>query len=187
MVVLWGPGLSGKTTLAQRVGWRLPSREEASSQGEGALLIPRRILVHGHGADLAYGHRGRARILPPFDEPWQDPRFRDAAIRCCQVACGALFVADSQAARLNANVEQLKMLTRDLQYVGRDPRIFPVLFALNKRDLPNLMTVAQLRAGLQWPTSDYLETSGRSGLGINEALDRLLDLAMQVIAPAAHR
>jgi hypothetical protein len=175
-LLLGGPGLSGKTTIARRVGWRFPTREEAASAAIDVRSLPRRIIVQGHAADLVYSSRGGPIYLPAFDQPWSDPRLREGAMHICAVARGALFIVDSQHERLEADVENLETLRRDLEYVGQDVTRFPLVFALNKRDLPNVMTKEELQSHLRWPICDYVETCARRDEGIETAFLRLFEL-----------
>jgi hypothetical protein len=64
----------------------------------------------------------------------------------------------------------------DLLEVGRDPDAVPLVFQLNKRDLPNILSVAEMTSVLTWGRCDYEETVATQGLGVPRALDRLLDL-----------
>ena len=53
-----------------------------------------------------------------------------------QGADGVVFVADSQAAAMDANLESLASLDRNLVELGHDPATFPCAFQWDERDLP---------------------------------------------------
>ena len=59
---------------------------------------------------------------------------------------GVVFVADSQPARLDANLESLDNLRENLTERGYDLESLPFVVQYNKRDLPGAMPVEELRA-----------------------------------------
>src|SRR5215212_6426392 len=54
---------------------------------------------------------------------------------------GIVFVADSQMAMLDANIESLGNLRENLHEIGVDLDDLPLVLQLNKRDLPNIAPV----------------------------------------------
>jgi signal recognition particle receptor subunit beta len=58
-----------------------------------------------------------------------------------------VFVADSQANKLQENIESFKELTDQLRSMGKNPGEFPIVLQWNKRDLPGTLPLAQLRGG----------------------------------------
>jgi len=65
---------------------------------------------------------------------------------------GIIFVADSQEERMDANLESLENLRENLTEQGYDLDKLPFVIQYNKRDLPNVLPVDELRAQLN-PTS----------------------------------
>ena len=61
---------------------------------------------------------------------------------------GVIFVADSQAERMEANIEAMHNLYENLDSYGYDLTTIPFAMQYNKRDLPNAMPMADLRAQL---------------------------------------
>ena len=57
---------------------------------------------------------------------------------------GIVFVADSQEERMDANVEALDNLMANLKEHGYDFSKIPYVLQLNKRDLPNVISVNAL-------------------------------------------
>src|SRR6202040_3272927 len=55
---------------------------------------------------------------------------------------GIVFVGDSQEQRMDANVEALENLMSNLKRHGYDSKKIPYVFLLNKRDLANILPVA---------------------------------------------
>ncbi len=64
-------------------------------------------------------------------------------------ADGVVFVADSQAARLDANTESLDDLNANLAEQGRKLSSLPHAFQWNKRDLPELVPAEELDRAAQ--------------------------------------
>jgi hypothetical protein len=90
---------------------------------------------------------------------------------------GALLVLDSQPERFEQCVGRVEQLHTDIVDAGRDPASIPVVFQLNKRDLPNATPLAGMTAALRWPgRCAYVESVAPRGRGVGEALDALIAL-----------
>jgi signal recognition particle receptor subunit beta len=50
----------------------------------------------------------------------------------------------------------------------------PLVFQLNKRDLPNALPVKALREALPWPGAAHFESVAPQGKGVPEAMRALL-------------
>src|SRR5262249_58170543 len=61
---------------------------------------------------------------------------------------GMVFVADSQKAMKDANVESLNNLRSNLAEIGLKLEDLPLVFQYNKRDLANILSVAELEESL---------------------------------------
>lgn len=92
-------------------------------------------------------------------------------LRRCRAAW---FVADSQRERLEANVGALSDLRAALQFLGRRSDDLPLVFLLNKRDLPSAMPEAELETALPWPGAAYFPTIASQRIGVGLALDHVL-------------
>ncbi len=86
---------------------------------------------------------------------------------------GVIFVADSQQERMEENLESLRNLERNLEQQGYDIRDIPLIIQYNKRDLPNVASVAELRSALNIYNSPDFEASAAEGLGVFESLKTL--------------
>ena len=83
---------------------------------------------------------------------------------------GVIFVADSQAERMDENLQALENLEKNLQLQGYDIENIPLVFQYNKRDLPNALPVAELRNKLNRFNAPDFEGTAREGLGVFESL-----------------
>jgi signal recognition particle receptor subunit beta len=91
---------------------------------------------------------------------------------------GVVFVADSQAERMDANLESLENLRTNLKEQGYELDNLPYVVQYNKRDLPNAVDLDYLKRYLN-PTNvpDY-EGVATTGVGV---FDTLKAVAKQVL------
>lgn len=92
---------------------------------------------------------------------------------------GVVFVADSQEERMDANLETLDGLQENLQEHGFDFQTIPYVLQLNKRDLPNVLSVEALGKELQQKGEPMVEAVAINGTGVFETLKAV---AQQVLA-----
>jgi mutual gliding-motility protein MglA len=182
-IVYYGPGLGGKTAplrfLAERTRPELRGRLISLSTDTDRTLFFDFLPV-----DLAPLRGFRAR-LNLYTVPGQV--FYDAARRAVlRGADGIVFVADSQEARLHANVESVRNLDAHLKSYGRDIAEIPYVLQLNKRDLPTALPTEELRMQLNIKGEPTLEAAALSGYGVLETLkvaarQVLMDLRMRPV------
>jgi len=83
---------------------------------------------------------------------------------------GIVFVADSQEPMLDANMESLTNLRRNLEELNQPIEKIPFLFQYNKRDLRNILTVDTLNRHLNREGFDVYEGAALHGVGVFETL-----------------
>lgn len=91
---------------------------------------------------------------------------------------GIVFVADSQPAMLPSNVESFRNMEVNLAELGIKVDEIPLVLQYNKRDLPEVCSVAELREALNsngWPE---FETSALDGAGVFEVLREISKLTL---------
>jgi hypothetical protein len=93
-------------------------------------------------------------------------------------ADGVVFVADSQEERMDANLETLDNLQENLRDHGLDFATIPYILQLNKRDLPNILSVEDLKKQLQVKGEPVLEAVAITGQGIFETLKEVAKLVL---------
>ena len=91
---------------------------------------------------------------------------------------GVVFVADSQEDRMDANIEALDNLNDNLKEHGYDFNKIPYVLQLNKRDLPNILPVDDLKKELVKKGESVFEAVAYSGVGVFETLK---EVARQVL------
>jgi signal recognition particle receptor subunit beta len=175
-IVYYGPGLSGKTTTLQHVhgSMRPESRGQLvslSTEGDRTLFfdfLPLRIEQV----------RGLTLRLQLYTVPGQV--FYDATRKLVlNGADGVVFVADSQPLAVDTNDESMANLEQNLGELGIDLRRFPFVIQYNKRDLPNALPVADLRARLNRHGAPEFETVASRGEGVLAALKEITRLVVR--------
>ncbi|MBZ0121107.1 MAG: GTPase, partial [Sandaracinaceae bacterium] len=177
-VVYYGPGLSGKTTSLKQI------YESVKPQRRGELVT---LATEGDRTiffDFLPLHvkqvKGMGVRFQLYTVPGQV--FYEATRRLVlQGADGVVFVADSQAAAREANLQSLEDLRRNLDEMDVDVESFPVVFQWNKRDLPNVMSTATMSAELNWIGAPELETEATTGLGVLDALREVSKLVIRAL------
>jgi hypothetical protein len=90
-----------------------------------------------------------------------------------------VFVADSQAAARDANVESMANLEENLAEQGIRVDRFPLVIQYNKRDLPEVLPVSDLRPMLNQRGVPDFETCATSGEGVLNALKAAMRLVIK--------
>ena len=83
---------------------------------------------------------------------------------------GVVFVADSQAERMEENLHALNNLQQNLKMQGTDITEIPLVFQYNKRDLPNALPLEELRATVNKYNAPDFEATASEGVGVFESL-----------------
>jgi hypothetical protein len=91
-------------------------------------------------------------------------------------AAGVVFVADSQDVRSQNNIAALGRLRADLALYGINLDQLPVVFQLNKRDLPDIMPVERLRSELATGWCEYVESVASDCIGVTAAFATILQM-----------
>jgi|GEM_PF-278938 len=94
-------------------------------------------------------------------------------------ADGVVFVADSQANKLQDNIESLKDLSENLRFYKKDIASFPFIFQYNKRDLANVAPVDELNAMLNMLDAPFFESSAVTGMGVVETLTGICKMVLK--------
>ena len=100
-------------------------------------------------------------------------------------ADGVVFVADSQAERMDANLETLDNLQEHLKEHNLAFASIPYVLQLNKRDLPNILSVAELKKQLNQKGEPALEAVAVTGHGVFETLRALAKMVLAELKKGA--
>ncbi|MCC6644976.1 MAG: GTPase domain-containing protein [Polyangiaceae bacterium] len=166
-IVYYGPGLCGKTTNLQYIF------ERATPESKGKMISlateTDRTLFFDF-LPLSLGEVGGMKTrFHLYTVPGQV--FYDASRKLILKGADAvIFVADSQEARHDANIESLDNLRTNMQETGLDPDATPFILQYNKRDLPDVESVDDLNAALNPRGVPSIEAVARTGVGVFETL-----------------
>jgi hypothetical protein len=83
---------------------------------------------------------------------------------------GVVFVADSQASKLEENLESLQDLNENLNYYKKDLSSIPFIMQYNKRDMDNILPVSELNKRINPNNVPYFASSAVDGTGVIETL-----------------
>jgi len=91
-------------------------------------------------------------------------------------------VADSQKERAEANIEAMHNLYENLESYGYDLQSIPFVIQYNKRDLPNILPVEQIRAQLNPNGVPDHEGVATEGSGVFETLTSVSKLVVSALS-----
>ena len=174
-IVYYGPGLGGKTTNLQFI------YDSTAQQAKGKLIslateTDRTLFFDFLPLDLGTV-RGFKTRFHLYTVPGQV--FYDASRKLILKGVdGVVFVADSQRERMDANIESLWNLENNLKAQGYDLMKIPYVLQLNKRDLPNVMSIDEMVKELQRKDEPVFEAVASKGVGV---FDTLKAVAKQVL------
>ncbi len=92
---------------------------------------------------------------------------------------GVVFVADSQASKMEENIESLHDLNENLNYYKKDLSSIPFVMQYNKRDLDNILPVDELNQKLNPDNVPSFAASAVDGTGVIETLTACCKLVLK--------
>ncbi len=174
-IVYYGPGLCGKTTNLQFIYQK--TNPEAKGKMISLATETERTLFFDF-LPLALGEiRGFKTRFHLYTVPGQV--FYDASRKLILKGVdGVVFVADSQIARMEANIESIENLRTNLAEQGYSLDKIPYVIQYNKRDMPNIASIEELQATLNPGNVPYYEACAASGEGVFETLKAVAKLVL---------
>ena len=174
-IVYYGPGLCGKTTNLQYIHENLPGKVKGKMLSL-ATKTDRTLFFDFLPLDLGE-IRGMKTRVQLYTVPGQV--FYNASRKLILKGVdGVIFVADSQPERMDANLETIDNLIDNLKEHGFDFASIPYILQLNKRDLPNVLPVDQLKSELQQKNEPVVEACAIDGTGIFDTLKEIAKLVL---------
>jgi mutual gliding-motility protein MglA len=174
-LVYYGPGLGGKTANLQWI-YEHTGTNQKGKMVSLATETDRTLFFDFLPLDLGTvrGFRTRFHL---YTVPGQV--FYEASRRLIlKGADGVVFVADSQEERLDANLETLDNLREHLKDHNLDFATIPYVLQLNKRDLPNILSVEALKKELNVKGEPALEAVAITGAGVFDTLKEVAKLVL---------
>lgn len=165
-VVYYGPGLGGKTTSLKCVHDILDPNKRVKLI---SLKTDEERTLFFDFLPIDLGMVGGYKIkIQGFTVPGQ-VKYNLTRKYVLMGADCVVFVADSQADRIDENVESILNLGENLTANGLDVNTIPLVLQYNKRDLPELSSVEDLDAKLNFRGVPTYESSAKEGGGVFEA------------------
>ena len=174
-LVYYGPGLGGKTANLQWI-YDHTGTGQKGKMVSLATETDRTLFFDFLPLDLGTV-RGFKTRFHLYTVPGQV--FYEASRRLIlKGADGVVFVADSQEERLDANIETLENLREHLKDHNLDFATIPYVLQVNKRDLPNILPVAELQKQIGVKGEPTLEAVAITGQGVFETLKEVAKLVL---------
>jgi hypothetical protein len=174
-IVYYGPGLCGKTTNLQ---WIYKKTNPDSKGKMISLATETERTLFFDFLPLALGEiRGFKTRFHLYTVPGQV--FYDASRKLILKGVdGVVFVADSQIERMEANIESVENLRINLMEQGYDLDKISYVIQYNKRDLPNVVPLEEMKKALNPRGLPDFEASAVEGTGVFDTLKAIAKLVI---------
>jgi signal recognition particle receptor subunit beta len=183
-IVYYGPGLCGKTTNLQYIYNR--TNPDAKGKMISLATETERTLFFDF-LPLEIGEiRGFKTRFHLYTVPGQV--FYDASRKLILKGVdGVVFVADSQMLRAEANIESMDNLRTNLAEQGYNLDTLPYVIQYNKRDMPAVSPVEELRSMLNTGGVPDFSAVATTGEGVFETLKSVAKLVLTELKRGAAR
>ncbi len=174
-IVYYGPGLCGKTTNLQYIY----AKTNPDAKGKMISLATEtdRTLFFDFLPLALAEIRGFKTRFHLYTVPGQV--FYDASRKLILKGVdGVVFVADSQVERMEANLESVDNLRINLAEQGYDLSKIPYVVQYNKRDLPNVVALDELRSLINPARVPEYEAVAPTGVGVFDTLKAVAKLVL---------
>ena len=175
-VVFYGPGLCGKTSNLQYIYDNLPKDVSRGKMLSLATKTDRTLFFDFLPIDLGT-IRGMKTRIQLYTVPGQ-VFYNSTRKMVLKGADGVVFVADSQAKMMDANIESFANLQENLAEQGLRLEQMPLVLQFNKRDLPNLASIEDLNSQLNKYNAPFYESIAISGIGVHDTLKAATKLVL---------
>lgn len=174
-LIYCGPGFSGKTTNVQYVYEQTQQDQRGklvtlSTENERTLFFDFLPLAIGD----VKGYKTRFHLYTIPGQTFYEVS-RQFILKGVD---GIVFVADSQADRMEANIESFESLEKSLEKQGYDINKLPLVLQYNKRDMPGIVTIRELEATFNPMRRIYFEAVANRGQGVMETLQSISQLVI---------
>jgi len=177
-IVYYGPGLCGKTTNLQYI------HQKTAPQSRGEMISLETETDRTLFFDLLpidVGVIGGMKVrLQLYTVPGQV--FYNATRKLVLKGVdGVVFVADSQLAAMDANIESLRNLEDNLAELNLGLDRVPFVFQYNKRDIRSIHPVEKMNTTLNPKGFPFYEAAALHGVGVFETLKGISRLAIHSV------
>jgi signal recognition particle receptor subunit beta len=174
-IVYYGPGMCGKTSNLQYIHSTVP-KDVKGDLLSIATETERTLFFDFLPLDLGKV-RGFQTRFHLYTVPGQVlyERTRTAVLNG---ADGVVFVADSQMRKMKENIDSLKELAQKITQQNKNFKEFPIVLQYNKRDLPEVVSVAKLDQYLNPVKWQRFEAVATTGVGVFDTLKAIRRLVI---------
>jgi len=175
-IVYYGPGLSGKTTNLIYIHKKAPPK----TKGELISLATdadRTLYFDFLPLDIGpvQGFSTKFQLYTVPGQVYYNAT-RKLVLRGVD---GLVFVADSQVAKLEENIESMNNLVENLEEYGYVLEELPMIMQYNKRDLDEVSTIEELEKALNPRGLPYYEAVASTGEGVFDTLKGISNLVLE--------
>lgn len=169
-VVYYGPALCGKTTNLQYIYTKLNPKKRGkmislATESDRTLFFDFLPMELGR----VQGFKVKFQL---YTVPGQV--FYGATRKLVLKGADAVvFVADSQEATLDMNLDSIEDMKRNLIENNLDPESIPLVIQYNKRDLNGIMEIEDLEKTVNWRGVPYTEAVAVSGPGVMDTFKEI--------------
>jgi len=177
-LVYYGPGLCGKTTNLEKI-YQNPKMSNKGKMISMATETDRTLFFDFMPMELGTigGQKVRVQLYTVPGQVFYDAT-RKLVLRG---ADGVIFVADSQASMRESNIDSLENLKTNLRINRIDPNKIPIVYQANKRDLPAVSSVDEMKIYLNTGNAPIVEAAAISGVGVTQTLRAAIGLMLDNI------
>jgi signal recognition particle receptor subunit beta len=175
-IVYYGPGLCGKTTNIHMIFHRIAPGQRGklislATETDRTLFFD--FLPVELGTIKNYKVRFHLYTVP-------GQVFYNATRKLVlKGADGVIFVADSQRAMVDADIESVSNLRDNLHDQGINLNTFPMVIQYNKRDLPEVLSIDELNAAVNPRLVPFYEAIATTGEGVLKTFTAISKLVLQ--------
>ncbi|GAK58007.1 GTPase-like protein [Candidatus Vecturithrix granuli] len=174
-IVYYGAGVCGKTTSLEYIHERIaPSQRgrllSLATETDRTIFFDLLPLKLGEIS----GFKIRFQL---YTVPGQ-VKYNKTRKLVLQGADAIVFVADSQKSRREANIESFKNLQQNLREQNRRLEDIPLVYAFNKRDLADILSIEELNKDINLANLSYFPTIATKGVGVMESLEAISKQAL---------
>lgn len=175
-VVYYGPGLCGKTTNLQFIHSRLNPKTRGklislATEADRTLFFD--FLPMEMGTIKGFKIRFQLYTVPG------QVRYNATRKLVLKGSDGVVFVADSQRAMMDQNIESIENLKENLLSNGLDPNEIPLVLQFNKRDIKDISPVSELYERINYRGVPYFESIATMGDGVLETFKEITRILLK--------
>ncbi len=177
-IVYYGPAVCGKTTSLQVIHQKIAPNQRGKLL---SLATETDRTIFFDLLPLKLGEiKGFKLKFQLYTVPGQ-VKYNNTRKLVLQGADAIVFVADSQRARRQANIESFKNLQENLLEQGQRLEDLPLVYEYNKRDVESPLSVEELNRDLNARGLPYFETVASQGRGVMEALEAISKMTLEYL------